>query len=417
MAITPAFQAGDAGSIPVGRFLIAPKGTVFLFKMNFYSDKYARYIVNRMLRLEEGEKLTINCTEETVEFAHLVAHIASNLTSVPVSLVFIKEGKVESVDEIESEIENKEKSKGDVMLYLAPFPKFDIERELDIKALQEFRLLADPIVLDRRISIPWAVAYVPTLAWAEFVYGAGEGVDKLWTDLAALYELDEADEIDLLSTQQRALSARAKTFNALDVDTLILKGSNCNLTLKTSKGMQAITSAIRLPSGRFFYPSLPCEDLIIGLDLKGADGAFSTSLPFRFFDKIIQNSYVEIKGGKIVKFEIEGNVDLVAKYINIDPLSASVGELILCDSLSRSALFKKPLAIPVIDRMRTSTLVFGGVTPEAIKLEDESFLPRYNINNSISRLELPLGSASLSVIALTSSGKAIQLMKDGSFIN
>ena len=61
--------------------------------MNMLADRYALFIVHSMLRLEDGDRLTIHSNEETIEFAHKVAHEAADTTGVPVSLVYIEKGE------------------------------------------------------------------------------------------------------------------------------------------------------------------------------------------------------------------------------------------------------------------------------------------------------------------------------------
>ena len=83
--------------------------------MNYLADRYAHYIVHRMLRLEEGEKLTVNADEESMEFSHKVAHEAAESSGVAVALISIENGKVQSVDEIEPSYPAKA-ARGNVML-------------------------------------------------------------------------------------------------------------------------------------------------------------------------------------------------------------------------------------------------------------------------------------------------------------
>lgn len=382
--------------------------------MNFYADRYAHFIVNRMLRLEEGEKLSLNCNEETLPFAHMVAHVAAEKTGVPVSLVYIENGKVESVDEIDPSYQAG-KEKGVAMLHLASFPKSEESEELDARTLQSLRLLADPIFLDRRISVPWATAYVPTPLWAEFVYGQGATTDMLWNDIASLYELEDEDAVDLTSTLERSLAQRAAKLNALKAVSLRLESPTCHLELPLAVRSQAVSSASRLASGRFFYPSFPCEDIAIALDWRKAEGSAETTLPFRFFSRIVENASFTVKGGRLTSLQIEAAGEDINRYLNIDSFSASVGELILCDGLSRSALYKRSLGLPAFDHMRTTTLVFGGVRPEAVTGTDEESLSENGINTGFARLELPVGSPSLNITAADASGKETLIMEDGSF--
>ena len=424
MAITSAFQAEDAGSIPVGRFSRVPlTGTFFISPllsifqlMDFYADKYAHFILDRMLRLESGEKLTINCNEENFSFAKQLARLAAEKTGVNSTLVYIEKGKVESVDEIEPPYQGKETGKA-CMLHLASLPEcsFDKEKELGARELQEFRLLADPIVLDRRISVPWATAYVPSPYWAEFLYGAGETVDRLWMDLAELYDLEDGDTTDMTISQEKVLRKRIRVLESLGISELHLKGPNLYLKLPLSQGVSFQTSAVRLKDGRFFYPSYPCEDVFIPIDFRRASGYFSTTRRFRLFDRFFENASVSVENGRIKGFVLEDGNDEINRFFQTDSKSAMLGELILCDHMTQASRKDLCLGVPILDRMRTTTIVLGGVSPEAITEEDESRLEENGINTSFTRLELPIGSDELQVTALLENGDEVDIMIDGSF--
>ena len=384
--------------------------------MNYLADRYAHYIVHRMLRLEEGEKLTVNADEESMEFSHKVAHEAAESTGVAVSLISIENGRVQSADEIEPSYPARE-ARGNVMLHLASFvtSEFREDEENDAVNLQKHRLLADPIFLDRRISIPWAVAYVPTASWAEYVYGSGATVDQLYIDLASYLGFDDEDEdFDSTRTLERSLAMRCMTLEKMKIKSLHLESPSLELNLYPASGAAISTSAVRLDSGRFFYPSLPCEDIIFPLDYRKGDGWFKSTLPFRFFDKSFQSVDVRIRDGRITGFESE-DAKYVKRFLNIDDKSSALSELILCENLTRCADFPLSFGIPLLDRMRTSEIVFGGVSPEHITLKDEKELDSYGLNTSFARLEIPVGSRELCVTALLEDGREELIYEDGLF--
>ena len=76
--------------------------------MDTLADRYAHFIIHSMLRLEDGEKLTIHADDQTIAFAHKVTHEAADTSGVPVALVYIENGRVESVDEIAPEFAQKD---------------------------------------------------------------------------------------------------------------------------------------------------------------------------------------------------------------------------------------------------------------------------------------------------------------------
>lgn len=384
--------------------------------MSYSADRYAYYIVHRMLRLEEGEGLTLNANPETIEFAHKVAHEAAETTGCTVSLVYIENGTPQSVDEIEPSFK-PHKALRPVMLHLASFSQapFNPDEESDARTLQKHRLLADPVFLDRRISIPYAVAYVPTPLWAEFVYGPGATADRLFLDLASFMGFEDENEGEDSTKQlERILSMRSAELNRMKIKALHLTGPQCDLTVRTAQGSACGTSAVRLDGGRFFYPSLPCEDIIIPVNRDSADGWFRTTLPFRLYDRVFSDARITLENGRITAFT-GADAGYVGKYLNVDPLASHISEVILCESLTRAAMSELSFGIPLLDRMRASQIAFGGITPERVTLQDESLLDSCGLNTSFARLELPVGSTELTVSALTEDGNEKVIMEDGRF--
>ena len=381
--------------------------------MNYLADRYADFIVHSMLRLEEGEKLTVHANSETVEFAHRVAHEAAESTGVSVALVYIENGKVESVDEIEPSYSAGD-ARGNVMLNLASFTPsvYRSDDELDAVHLQMHRLLADPVFLDRRIGIPYAVAYVPTASWAEFVYGSGATTDQLYLDLADYLGIEDGDAA--ARTQARVLELRCRELNELDIRSVELEIGRTRLSARLAEGARIGSSAVRLPGGRTFYPTFPAEDIIFPLDYRHADGTIVSSYPFRFFDRVIQGAEITVKDGRITSFSCDAP-QLAQAYVNIDTMAGMAGELVLCDSMTPSSRFDLAFGIPLLDRMRTSCMVFGGVSPELVTLEDEAQLDACGLNTSFARLEVPFGGRDLNVSALTGDGRRVQIYKDGLF--
>ena len=84
-------------------------------------ERYAYFIVHRMLRLEEGEHLTLNVDEDCLDEAHTLAHEAANTSQVAVTMVTIRQGRVDGVDEIEPDGGRSLKARREVLLHLAPF--------------------------------------------------------------------------------------------------------------------------------------------------------------------------------------------------------------------------------------------------------------------------------------------------------
>lgn len=385
---------------------------IILIAMNTISERYASYIINRQLRLETGEKLTVNCNEDTLEFAGTLSKMAAEATGVPVQLVYIRDGKVETVEEVDPDFTANANGRA-VMVHLASFPSFKALDESDLSAreLQEYRLIAEPVITDRQISVPWATVYVPTAAWAEFVYGQGATTDSLWLMISDMLALDR-EGIDLM-IRDSIHTSRRKRIEDERITDIFIKGPSADLHLKRNRRARITGTLSTLRDGRSFEPTSPAEDTVIALDEFSGEGTFRTTYPFRLFDRVFQDAAVTIENGRIKSFSTEGGALHVSKYLNIDEESGRVGELAIADGYTPVSRVRVASGIPALDQMRTTSLVFGGITPAAVTPGSDEELKQDGVNTSFVRLVLPIGDMETEIKAYTEDGRYITLMEDG----
>ena len=385
---------------------------IILIAMNTISERYASYIINRQLRLETGEKLTVNCNEDTLEFAGTLSKMAAEATGVPVQLVYIRDGKVETVEEVDPDFTAKANGRA-VMVHLASFPSFKALEESDLSAreLQEYRLIAEPVITDRQISVPWATVYVPTATWAEFVYGQGATTDSLWLMISDMLALDR-EGIDLM-IRDSIHTSRRKRIEDERITDIFIKGPSADLHLKRNRRARITGTLSTLRDGRSFEPTSPAEDTVIALDEFSGEGTFRTTYPFRLFDRVFQDAAVTIENGRIKTFSTEGGALHVSKYLNIDEESGRVGELAIADGYTPVSRVRVASGIPALDQMRTTSLVFGGITPAAVTPGSDEELKQDGVNTSFVRLVLPIGDMETEIKAYTEDGRYITLMEDG----
>lgn len=385
---------------------------IILIAMNTISERYASYIINRQLRLETGEKLTVNCNEDTLDFAGTLSKMAAEATGVPVQLVYIRDGKVETVEEVDPDFTAKANGRA-VMVHLASFPSFKALDESDLSAreLQEYRLIAEPVITDRQISVPWATVYVPTAAWAEFVYGQGATTDSLWLMISDMLALDR-EGIDLM-IRDSIHTSRRKRIEDERITDIFIKGPSADLHMKRNRRARITGTLSTLRDGRSFEPTSPAEDTVIALDEFSGEGTFRTTYPFRLFDRVFQDAAVTIENGRIKSFSTEGGALHVSKYLNIDEESGRVGELAIADGYTPVSRMRVASGIPALDQMRTTSLVFGGITPAAVTPGSDEELKQDGVNTSFVRLVLPIGDMETEIKAYTEDGRYITLMEDG----
>lgn len=385
--------------------------------MNSIKESYIQLILNHMIGLKEGEKLSINCTDQSLEFAHLLAKRATEISHVPAMIVYIKDGKVESVNQFDPLDNYYTKETGVAMIHLASFnlPRYTGNEELSAPLLQCFSLLSDPIELERRIGVPFSTIYIPNDDWSSFVFGPETDSNELWLLLSDILSLD--DEFDsLYNMQHNLLWQRCEKLKKMDIKGLIIENDNTFLNLPLCKTKSISTSAMKI-NNRTFFPSLPCEDTVILIDKTKAFGKFSTTKPFKLFDTIINNANFTLENGKIVKYDLSDKNPLFERYLNFDESSAFVGQVILCDEMTRINRFDGVFGIPCLDRMRSTHISLGGVDNQDINLSTLEEVENNNINTSFIHLDLPIGNEDTRIYAITEKDEKFLIQEDGIFID
>ena len=123
---------------------------------------YARTIINDLLKLREGDALSINTDETDLEFARKIANGALPITHATVKIVVTDHGRPTQVLEFDPAPPASD-PRAFAMLRLAhektiPNSQTDVlelivDKE-DLSTVQKLGHLAEPVLLNRRISVP-----------------------------------------------------------------------------------------------------------------------------------------------------------------------------------------------------------------------------------------------------------------------
>ncbi|MFC2822087.1 MAG: hypothetical protein ACFN3H_04875 [Spirochaetales bacterium] len=240
--------------------------------MEKYYKTYANAIINELLQLRTGDALSINTEEEDAEFAKLIASEALEITKVTVKIVILNNGKPVHVVEFEP-APPAQLPKSFAMLRLSHERKIreegkylDIMPEADdVLAIQKLGHLAEPVVLDRRISVPWCVAKV-------FDY---DDTDS-WAALERKIDLNIANQILVASYRSQSLE------NA-EISEVLFRGPDTDFSVKIPQGSLFIGGRQILPSGREFMTGMDFDRLSFLADRFSAEGRFRAEI--RIFGK------------------------------------------------------------------------------------------------------------------------------------
>lgn len=228
---------------------------------------YAKAIVNDLLALRLGDALSINTEESDVPFAKLVAKEALSVTDVTVKIVVTNNGKPTQVLEFDP-TPPAHLPRSYAMLRLSHVRKAVDEGSCldiivdsnDMGAIQKLGHLADPVVLDRRIAVPWCVAEV-----------FDEDDDSSWEALGRKIKLN-------IPNQSLSAMYRSKSLENSDIAELYFTGEGTDFSVSVPKESLFAGGHKVLQSGREFLTGMDFDRLSFLVDKDSVNGYFTADV-------------------------------------------------------------------------------------------------------------------------------------------
>ncbi len=223
--------------------------------MNSDYKRYAKTILNDFLKLKKGDALSVNVEESDFDIAKIFASEAIRITDVQVKIVVTEKGRPVDVIEFDPEIPGRTKTIGFALLRIAHSENSDegkiIDGQIldnypdkdDFVSIQKLNHLAEPVVLNRRLAIPYCV--VPSSA---------------------------VDFKDSVSDKMIYVDYRKKFLNGKDVEQLHFIGGNTDFTVDIPYYNLFNSNHVQLSNGRDFISSTDLEKISCTLDMNSMEG-------------------------------------------------------------------------------------------------------------------------------------------------
>ncbi len=341
---------------------------------------YANAIVHDMLDLKLGDALSINTEEVDFEFAKLIANTALPVTDVTVKIVVLNGGKPVQVQEFDPAPPAHMPS-GYAMLRLS----HDSLREAveghvldmvvdpnDLIAVQKLGHLAEPLVLNRRIAVPWCVAKV---------------FDE--EDLGSWRAIEQRIELGI-PTQSLSARYRRESLENSGIAEMIFTGEGTDFSVKVPPESLYLSGHQMLPSGREFLSGIDFDKLSFLVDRTSATGSLRA-----FVTVFGKSSMVDLvfKDGLLVDWTHSTELD---RLLSFDENLRRVGYISMRDN--------------------EVTVNLGGALLDALEHAPESDedIPDF-FNTSLYTLACHLSHA-INISCVSGNGIARELARDGVFL-
>ena len=266
----------------------------------------------------------------------------------------------------------------------------------------------------------WCIAAVPSEAWAKKVFPnlrAGAAVEKLWEAILYTSRVTENPR-DEWKKHNENLKMRCDYLNSLDIKELKYKsknGTDLRVGLLSEAEFQG-GGEHTMQSKVYFNPNIPSEEVFTSPRRGDADGIVYSSRPLSYGGQLIENFWIKFEGGKATDVGAEKNAELLREIIKIDEGSAYLGECALVPYSSpireSGILFYNTL----FDENACCHLALGSGFTNVLKNYEnytEKEAHELGINDSILHEDFMIGTEDLSIVAICSSGKEVEIFKNG----
>lgn len=394
-----------------------------------YRTTYMELLLRVVIRIQEGESLSINTNPSHLDFARDLAQTASEITLQPVHVVLIEDGVPGEVFSV-NPILNEESSQPPVRSALLRIDDTE-DRDWDFTAdaadivkqpalMQKAGNLAPP-QMDRQVA-PWAVVAVPGPVWARRLLGRDSTEEQLWERLAPVFKLDKANPFDAWTDHITMMDRRIAALNRMDVETYeITTAKGTRLTVEAVEESRWRGGVRKLDNGRTFLPLLPLDRVSMLVNRSTSSGIVHTTAPFPLLGGIVEDAVFELSQGSVTSFEAKRGAHLLEAALKIDEGARKLGELSLVEHGSVLHGISGTFGHSGFDENRTASLTLGmGETfhLEALDTyEDEIDLQNQtgcNISNL--RARIPIGDASMMVTARMLDGSSETIIENGVFL-
>jgi aminopeptidase len=397
-------------------------------------DRYADAVVLTCLRLEPGDILYVQGQPAHRELAVALAEAAFRAGAADVSVEYA-ENRVTAA---------RVRHAADA--FLGPVPAWrakKLREQLETRSasvsiigeadpgafdgLPPARLAADSHRAQEKV--PWFLRAVkngryrwtgcawPTPYWAGQVYpelDTEEAMSRLADDLLSFCRLgpDDPPGVEGWEAHVEALARRAEALTELGLSRLELRGPGTELALKLPETARWVGGGEHDAHGRLISPNFPTEENFTSPAPRSTRGTFRCSRPLSFRGRMIEGIAGEFRGGKLVRLEAadEDDRDLLAAFLDSDPGASRLGEVALVDRGSRIGRAQRHYANTLIDENAAAHIAFGFGFDLA-----RSDRRRHPVNKSNLHLDVMIGTDELEATGFGEDGRALPLIRDGSW--
>ncbi len=404
--------------------------------------KYARLLADRGVAVKKGDVVIIQAALDQPEFVEMcveacykkgASRVHVEWSHMPLARLHNRYQTLKTMSTVEDFERAKLQYRLDklpAMLYISsedPDGLKGINQEKHAKAAQARYGIIKPYrdAMDNKYK--WCIAAVPGAAWAKKVFPGirtSTAMEKLWQAILFTSRVIDKDGHDLdvigeWKAHNESFRTRCEYLNGLGIQTLEYKSAN-----GTDFKVDLIEAGIfcggseHTLGGEEFNPNIPSEEIFTSPMAGKAEGLVVASLPLSWRGELIENFSVRFEGGRAVEVHAERGEALLKQMISMDNGAAMLGECALVPYTSPIRESGITFYETLFDENAACHLALGDGFTNCIKDYDKYTLDELHamgINDSMIHVDFMIGTADLSITAITRSGDRVQIFKDGNW--
>lgn len=400
-------------------------------------EKYAQLIVKSGLNVHEGQEVIIRCELDQPDFVTMVAEecykagakrVTVKWAHMPVTKLNYIYRSLETLSEF-TDIDRAEwQNRVDKLPCLLWLDSEDPDglAGTDSAKIAAGDMARYPYIKPYRDAAEnkyqWCIASVPGKSWAKKIFpdlSDEQAVEKLWEAILDCSRVTD-DPIDEWDRHNKDLAKRCKFLNDYRFDTLEYKSANGTdfVVGLSDKSLFCGGCEAALGTNITFNANIPSEEVFTTPMRGRAEGKVVSTKPLSYQGKLIENFWVEFKGGKVVRVGAEKNQEVLEKMVAMDEGASYLGEvaLIAYDSPINNTgiLFYNTL----FDENASCHLALGRGYNNCIENYENytnEECEKLGVNNSMIHVDFMIGAKDLSIVGVTKDGKRVQIFKDGNW--
>ena len=272
--------------------------------------------------------------------------------------------------------------------------------------------------LTSRLATAWTVIACPTEGWARSLFGEPD-TDRLWSEVAAVTRLDEADPVDAWWRHIATLHERTAMLQERPLAALRFRGPGTDLRVGLLEAARWLSAASRTSWGQEHVLNLPTEEVYTTPDWRLTEGTVRLTAPLYWYGSLVEGGRLRFSGGEAVEASADRGEEFLRTKLAADPGASRLGEVALVDVDSavgrRGLLFRNLL----LDENASSHVAIGTGYTEPVagseSMDDEERVAA-GINVASIHIDLMVGGPDVDVDGIGSDGSAVPILRQGHWV-